>query len=408
MRRLLCFVALCAIMAIQVVAHRPAPASAATETPPDWTAIEAEARGQTVYWNAWGGGDTINAYIAWAGERLGREKGVELVHVKLNDTAEAVRKVLAEKAAGRNEDGSVDMIWINGENFKAMKDAGLLYGPFTDMLPNFALIDPQEKPTTRIDFTVPTEGLEAPWGMAKLVLMYDTARLSAPPRSIAAMLDHARANPGRLTYPAPPDFTGTTFLKQALYELVDNPAALQRPAGADFAELTAHLWAFLDEFDPLLWRGGRDYPKNHTAQMRLLDDGEVDLALSFHPGEASAEIAQGKLPDSVRTYVLDRGTIGNTHFLAIPYNAPNKAGAMVAANFLMSPEAQLQKQNPEIWGDQTVLTMALLSDADRTRFEAQPRGIATLSPAALGITLPEPHPSWMIRIESHWLKRYGS
>jgi ABC-type uncharacterized transport system YnjBCD substrate-binding protein len=41
--------------------------------------------------------------------------------VKLDDTANAVAKVLAEKAAGKNEGGSVDLIWINGENFASMK-----------------------------------------------------------------------------------------------------------------------------------------------------------------------------------------------------------------------------------------------------------------------------------------------
>ena len=32
--------------------------------------IEAEAKGQTVYFNAWAGSEQINAYIAWAGQEL--------------------------------------------------------------------------------------------------------------------------------------------------------------------------------------------------------------------------------------------------------------------------------------------------------------------------------------------------
>lgn len=374
----------------------------------DWQDIVAKAKGQTVYWNAWGGGDTTNAYIAWVGERVAAAYGVELVHVKLGDTVEAVRKVVAEKAAGRDEDGSVDLIWINGENFKAMKDADLLHGPLDDVLPNFALIDPAEKPTTFIDFTVPTEGLEAPWGMAKLVFIHDRASLPNPPTSIRAMLDHAKANPGRMTYPAPPDFTGTTFLKQALYEMVEEPAVLLQPAGDNFDAVTAPLWAFLDEFDPLLWRGGKDYPKNKTAQRQLLDDGAVDIAISFDVGEASAAITNGLLPETARSFVLENGTIGNTHFTAIPYNAAHKEGAMVVANFLMSPEAQAKKQHPDVWGDQTVLSMSRLNEAQRALFDALPKGVATLGPEALGASLPEPHPSWMTKIETRWLERYGS
>ena len=99
---------------------------------------------------------------------------------------------------------SVDLIWINGENFKTMKDNALLYGPFTDRLPNFKLVDTDEKPTTVLDFTVPTDGLESPWGMAKLVFVYDMAVLTEPPTSIAAILEHAKANPSQKCLPRRP------------------------------------------------------------------------------------------------------------------------------------------------------------------------------------------------------------
>ena len=132
------------------------------------------------------------------------------------------------------------------------------------------------------------------------------------------------------------------------------------------------------------------------------------MGLSFHPGEASRDIASGLLPPSIRTFVLDRGTIGNTHFVAIPYNANAPDAAMVVANFLLSPEAQLHKQDPAVWGDFTVLDLDKLSAADRARFKALPRGEATLSDEELGTPLLEPHPSWMVRIEQQWLKRYGA
>ena len=123
------------------------------------------------------------------------------------------------------------------------------------------------------------------------------------------------------------------------------------------------------------------------------------MGLSFHPGEASRDIASGLLPASIRTFVLDRGTIGNTYFVAIPYNANAPDAAMVVANFLLSPEAQLHKQDPAVWGDFTVLDLDKLTAADRARFDALPRGEATLSHEEFGTPLLEPHPSWMVRIE---------
>lgn len=374
----------------------------------DWTAIESKSVGQTVYFNAWGGSERINAYIDWAAQILAMDYGITLRHVKLADTADAVARVVAEKAAGKASGGSVDLIWINGENFAAMKSQGLLFGPFAEGLPNYRFVDVIGKPTTRVDFTVPVDGFEAPWGMAQLVFLYDTARVTDPPRNMTAFLDWARRNPGRFTYPAPPDFTGSTFLKQALYGVAADAAVLQQPASDDnFDSVTAPLWEFLDQIHPLLWRGGRDFPLNDQAQRQLLDDGEIDISLSFNPGEASSAIAQGLLPDTVRTYVLDRGTIGNTHFLAIPFNANAKEAAMIVADFLLSPQAQLHKQDPSVWGDPTVLAMDRLYPADLEKFAALPLGIATLSPAELGPVLLEPHPNWMTRLETEWRRRYA-
>lgn len=373
-----------------------------------WTATLAEAQGQTVYWNAWGGDDRVNAYIAWAGVEAKKRFRIEVRHVKLGDTAEAVSRVLAEKAAGKDVRGSVDLIWINGENFSAMKQHGLLHGPFVDRLPNFRWVDTDNKPTL-VDFTVPAEGLEAPWSMGQFVFLRESRRVPDPPRSAAALLAWAKVNPGRFNYPQPPDFTGTTFLKQVLLELAQDRSALYRPVEeAQFAEISAPLWDYLDELHPVMWRNGRVFPANGPAQTRQLADGEIDIALSFSPEAASSAIESGQLPDSVRTFVWKGGTIANASFLAIPFNSRAKSGAMVLIDFLLSPEAQARKADPRHLGSLTVLDVDKLSPADQAIFKALPKGKATLSPEELGTPLPEPHPYWMDRLEKQWLTRYAA
>ena len=372
-----------------------------------WNGVLAKARGQMVNFNAWAGDEKTNAFIAWAGAEVNRRYGVTLNHVKLKDTAEAVTRVVAEKAAGRNTGGTVDLVWINGPNFLALKDQGLLYGPFAGRLPNYRYVDTINVRSNVVDFSVPVDGMESPWRRAQIVFVYDGKRVADVPRSAPALLAWAKRNPGRTTHPNVRNFLGSTFLKQALYELAPEAAVLQRPAtDANFAAVTAPLWMWYGDLRPLLWRQGRQFPENGPAQRQLLNDGEIDLMVSFNPAEAAVAQASGQLPDSVRTVVFDQGTIGNTSFVAIPYNAANKEAAMVVADFLLEPATQAHAQDFRQMGNFTVLDLAKLTPADRKAFDELPRHPALPTNAELKISLLEPHPSWMTRIAAEWERRY--
>lgn len=374
----------------------------------DWDAVLAEARNQTVYWNAWAGDERNNRYIRWVAAEMKRRFGVEVRHVKLSDTAEAVSRVVAEKAAGRGEGGSVDLIWINGENFASMKRLGLLFGPFSERLPNYRMVDTNSLPTLT-DFTVPVDGMEAPWSVGRFVLMHDRERMPSPPRNPKALLAWATANPGRFAYPQPPDFLGTTFLKQLLVSLATDRKSLHAPVSdAEFTRISEPLWRYLDGLHPVLWRRGRAFPASGPALTRLLSDGEVDVSLAFSSDAASNAIHEGQLPATVRTFVFEDGMIGNASFLAIPFNARAKAGAQVLVDFLLSPAAQARKQDPREVGSQTVLAISKLKPEDRALFDMLPRGVATLSNEELGPLVPEPHPFWTERLEKEWRRRYGT
>ena len=372
---------------------------------PAWAGIETRARGQKVFFNAWGGSERTNAYIQWAAAEANSRFGVQVEHVKLTDTAEAVKRVRSEKAAGKTSGGSADVMWINGENFLTMKREGLLFGPFAESLPNYAYVDTVGKPTTRMDFSEPVEGLEAPWGMAQFTLYADRKRVPTPPRSMAALADFARANPGRLSYPRPPAFVGTTFLKQALVELNAARTALYKPVTPEaLAAAAAPLWAYLDALHPHLWRAGKQFPANPAAIRQMVADGELMIALSFNPNEAANEIAAKRQADTVYAWQMAGGAIGNTHFLAIPFNSSVKEGAQVFINFMMSAQAQARKADIAVWGDPTVLAMDKLPAVERARFGSKP------APGQVEQTAPvilEPHGSWVDPLEREWLRRYG-
>ena len=374
-----------------------------------WPDILAKARGQTVYFNAWAGDEKTNAFIAWAGAELKARHGLQVNHVRLKDTAEAVTRVVAEKSAGRHADGTIDLIWINGPNFLAMKEQGLLHGPVTSLLPNFRRVDTTNKRSNVIDFTTPVDGLAVPWKMAQIVFVYDGARLPDPaqvPRSAAELLAWARKNPGRLTHPNASNFLGATFFKQMLYELAPDAAVMQLPATDErYEPVVAPLWRWYEQLRPLLWRGGRQFPENGSAQRQLLNDAEIDITLSFNPAEAAVAAAGGQLPPTVRTFTLRRGSIGNTSFVAIPYNAAHKEGALVLANFLLEPATQARAQDIQEMGSLNVLDMARLSSDERALFSRLTPSAALPTPADLGPPQLEPHASWMTRVSADWQRR---
>lgn len=369
-----------------------------------WADIERQAKGQTVYFNAWAGSPQVNAYIAWAADELNKRCGLTLEHVKLTDTAEAVRRVRDEVRA--EKDGSADLIWINGENFHVMKEEQLLFGPFAEDLPNFALVDVDGKPTTRVDFAEGTEGLESPWGMAQLTFFADGARLDTPPMSMMELLDLAKEEPGRITYPAPPDFHGDTFIKQALAETIDDRMLL--PVSIDketFVEASRPLFEYLDQLHPHLWREGKQFPQSQAQVTQMLADGELLMGLTFNPNEPANLVMAGTLPGTTIAWQNRDGSIGNTHFVAIPINSKASAAAQVTANFLLSPEAQARKADIKLWGDPTVLDMDKLTRAQRALFSHLKVAGSVMKPSR---TIPEPHGSWVPLIEAAWLERYGT
>ena len=277
--------------------------------------------------------------------------------------------------------------------------------PSPKACPTSQYVDVIGKPTTRNDFSVPTEGMESPWGMAQFTLL---CRQQAPAQAAAK---HGRAarpgaqQPGRISYPRLPDFTGTTFVKQALIEHVTDVSLLAKPpVDAAFAQQTENLWKFLDALHPHLWRGGKQFPQNPAAVRQMMADGELLLALTFNPNEPANEIASKRLSPSVVSWQFTKGTIGNTHFVAIPYNARAKAGAQVVANFLLSAKAQARKADIAHWGDPTVLDLKRLPADHRALFQSQalarPGGTNRADPARAAR-------GWVEPLEKEWTRRYS-
>jgi putative spermidine/putrescine transport system substrate-binding protein len=345
MRRTLLMITVLALLAAACGPGRSA--TAAALDPKDWDGVLAAAEGQTVRWWLFGGDERVNRFIDDHVAPAAAEVGVSLQRVPVNSTVDAVRRVLAELEAGR-DDGGVDLVWVNGENFALGREAGLWLSGWATALPHAALVDWSD-PSIATDFGLPVDGDESPWARAAFVFAYDPARTPDPPRSFDALLDYAREHPGRITYPAPPDFTGAAFVRQAVAALGEDEA-----------------FALLAELKPLQWRAGEAFPGSEAELSRLFSDGQVDLAMSYDPTFVATGVHQGAFPDSARPFTFTSGTLQNTSYVAIPRNAAHTAGALVVADLLLSPPLQAVMGDPAVWGMPTVLDLGRLTDAHRT------------------------------------------
>jgi putative thiamine transport system substrate-binding protein len=99
------------------------------------------------------------------------------------------------------------------------------------------------------------------------------------------------------------------------------------------------------------------------------------------------------------------GAIGNTHYLAIPFNSSKKSASLQVINYLISPQSQADKANIEIWGDPTVLDLNKMSAEQQNMFLGK-QSIHVL-PSNKFPYLLEPHHSWTEAIENEWLKTFN-
>jgi putative spermidine/putrescine transport system substrate-binding protein len=365
-----------------------------------WDSVAARARGTTVVWRMWRGDPSVNAYVdRWVAPRLRERHGVTLQAVQ-GQGPEIVNQLVVEREARRGR-GTASLVWINGETFANLRAERLLAGPWAGRLPNAAYVD-SASPIVMRDFEQDPAGYEAPWGTVQFALIYDTARTREPPRSFDELGAWVRAHPGRFTHDQ--GFAGVTLLKMLMYARGGGVDAFR--GGFDstrYAAARGRVFAWLDSLRPAFWRGGATFPADVAAMHRLFANGEIDFTMSNNQNEVVTKVRQGILPASSRPLLLRDGTIANAHYVGIPANAPNAAGAMVVANFLLSPEAQLEKRRPEVWADGTVLAPARLPAEWAARFRALEGGPGELPRDSLArYARPEVSPRYHERLQADW------
>jgi len=327
-----------------------------------WDDVEARATDEgSVNLYYWGGSDPINIWMDQVVATDLAKLGVTLNPVRVTGTKDAIDLVLAEKGSGKGlGEGSVDAIWLNGENFATLKRQDGLFGSFADKLPNSKFIewnpeDPRSLLNLR-DFGVETNAAEMPWSGEQYVCAINTARVEKAdaPSTFPEMQAYLTDNPGKFTYVKPPHYIGNTFVQSAIY--AHNPdgtgaepfqAPIDDIGTEEFARLITPGIEYLKALEPLLLggeKGNARYPEDNTALEGMFLNGEVDFACKFGLYAVATGLDNGTYPEGAEAFVFPEGNmIKNKNYLAIPSNAPNPAAAMVMANYMTSVEAQVSK-----------------------------------------------------------------
>lgn len=317
---------------------------------------------KTVNFYMWGGSHHINNFID---EKVSKEvmekEGITLKRVPVTDIKESINKLIIEKNAGR-KNGSIDLIWVNGENFKLLKDSKVITENISNQLKNVALL----KDSSQVkDFGEPILGLEIPWGEAQFNFISRTNDI--PFRDNETLMQYVKSNPGRFTYPSVTDFTGSAFVRNMAIDILGYEN-IEKMTSQELEASLEKVWSYFKEMKPYLWRQGETYPESEGRLDTLLASGEVDVAMGYTINKVSLKVKNGEFPETSKSFLLDKGTLFNNHYLAIPDNSPNKKAALAVIDYLISSEGQLLKQNPENWGDLTVIDLDKVDEKAKTEF----------------------------------------
>lgn len=354
----------------------------------------------------WGGDAKVNSYVQdIAGNYIKEREGIELKAVPVVNIKDVVNKLIIEKQAGKNR-GSVDILWINGENFNELKEADLLEKGILAKIENKKII---KESATLKDFGVDIDGDEVPWGEAQFNFIYDGEKGSIPFDSWQSLKEYVKRNPDRFTYPVVSDFTGSAFVRNIVIDILgyDN---IMKMSDEEFKENLQVVWDYLNEIKPYLWRKGETYPESEGKLDLLYSTGEIDITMGYTINKVNSKIETGDFVKTSRSFLLKKGTLFNNHYLAIAKTSQNKEEALEIIDAMVSPQLQYEKQLAKNWGDFTVLDIDKLDEKEREGFiklienpnvpslkELQEKRVLELSPTKLLIIEKE----WQEKVEKN-------
>lgn len=375
-----------------------------TRVPKQWADVLSAAEGGQVRLYMAGDNPRLNEWIdTRVGHDVRRLYGIKLVRVPLGE-ATILARLSKERSVGGHA-GNMDLLVLPAADFQRARVEGMLFGPFAEKLPNF--IRYVNKPLAAQAAGRPVHGFGVPFARRQLSFVYDANVLEEPPRSMLDLLKWAMDHPGRFTYPVVNDAAGCGFLQQAVVSMASMQdkgiaAGEGNPSGAE-----TRAWELLDNLRPYLWQAGQTHPADQEALLALFHQGEIHMAVTYGGWRPAPVAWDTPGPDPV-AYGLEEGCVYSMDYLAIPASAPDKSAAMVVANHLLSPGAQLERFRLEGNMMYPAIDLNTVDKQVWGAFAMADRGGGFLSLEILDRpALGEPEPAVSRRLRSEWVTRFS-
>ncbi|MEN8907730.1 MAG: ABC transporter substrate-binding protein [Clostridiales bacterium] len=332
----------------------------------NWEEVVKDGKNKTVTFYMWSGNKKINEYIDnYVAKKVKEKYNITLKRVSM-DAGKYIPKLLEEKEK-KVEKGKGDLIWINAESFKNCKQSGLIWGPFTEILQNQKKYFDKNALDVNYDTGLITEGYEALWGKSQLILNYNNSKIKDPPKSYKTLLTWAKKNKGKFTYPSfIKTYEGKSFVRNSYYELTDDKDIYKEDISKEeFVNRLTPVKKYFDELKTYSWKSGKQFPQSLKEMDELFRNEEIIMSMSFDMFKTKIYTDKKIFQNSTANYVFDTGEITYPHYLAIPFNAEDKAASILVIDFLQSPEAQIEKVKGSVWGDLPALDVNKLNKKDR-------------------------------------------
>jgi putative spermidine/putrescine transport system substrate-binding protein len=219
------------------------------------------------------------------------------------------------------------------------------------------------------DLLVPVKGAAIPYRGSSVVLAYNSDKVKSPPKTLSALLDWIRANPGKFTYNSPNSGgSGYSFAETVVDSLLTPAILKQMDQGYD-PPLQSNWKPGLDLLHSLnkYMYGNGVYPNGNAAVLQLLGQGQISVAPVWSDQSLTA-LKTGQLGPNIKlTQISNPSFTGGAAYLAVPKTAKHKKVLYKFVNYILSPAAQ--QMIVDVMAGFPAIDIKYMSDSIKQKFQ---------------------------------------